>query len=179
MEESINVSELNAQPATAEDHNDEDSNTDDIVSMIKEYLVIDNTRIALRAKAKELRTPMLQNKEAIIKYMADHTIFRIPTQRNGEEYLELLQKTKTKKPTKVEMAQNLQELIRTGTIMDKSAAEIMECICKPVQAEPSYELYRRRKRSRVVFTVAGGVQNVREWLSEKNDPMSNKEQRKT
>lgn len=120
----------------------------DIVSMIRDYIRMDNTRRGLADEVKQMKEPAKLLKEGIIRYMSTKTIIKIPTKKNGEEYIELKAKTKNRKPTRDEMVYNLRMLMQTNEVLDRSPEDIIEFLVKPVVVEETYDLCRKCKRKR-------------------------------
>lgn len=121
---------------------------DNIVSNIRDYIRLDNMRARLSEEIKQLRDPSKSLKNSITQYMVSKTIMRIPIKKNGDEFIELKTKVKTRKPTRDEMVNNLRLLMQSNEVLDKSPEEIMETIMTPVPQEETYDLCRKCKRKR-------------------------------
>lgn len=121
---------------------------DNIVSNIRDYIRLDNMRARLGEEIKQLREPSKVLKNSIMQYMVSKTIMRIPIKKNGDEFIELKTKVKTRKPTRDEMVNNLRLLMQSNEVLDKSPEEIMETIMTPVPQEETYDLCRKCKRKR-------------------------------
>lgn len=121
---------------------------DNIVSNIRDYIRLDNMRARLSEEIKQLRDPSKSLKNFITQYMVSKTIMRIPIKKNGDEFIELKTKVKTRKPTRDEMVNNLRLLMQSNEVLDKSPEEIMETIMTPVPQEETYDLCRKCKRKR-------------------------------
>lgn len=135
---------------------------DNIVSNIRDYIRLDNMRARLSEEMKQLREPSKSLRNAITQYMVTKTIMRIPIKKNGDEFIELKTKVKTRKPTRDEMVNNLRLLMQSNEVLDKSPEEIMEIVMTPVPQEETYDLCRKckRKRKKTAGCAAVTMQNV-------------------
>lgn len=121
---------------------------DNIVGNIRDYIRLDNMRVRLSEEIKQLRDPSKSLKNIITQYMVSKTIMRIPIKKNGDEFIELKTRVKTRKPSREEMVHNLHMLIQSNEVLDKSSEEIIDLITMPVQQEETYVLNRKCKRKR-------------------------------
>lgn len=114
------------------------------------YLRKDNAKRELTAQTKELSGELKQLSDQIIQYMINNMILKLPTKRNGDEYLSLKVSTRVKKPTKDEMLHRIESMIRSNEIIDKTPTDIVADITRPVSTEDSHKLCRKCKKQRKV-----------------------------
>lgn len=118
------------------------------IETVHTYLRKDNAKRELAAQNKELSGELKHLSDQIVKYMINNMILKLPTKRNGDEYLSLKVSTRVKKPSKDEMMRRIETMIRSNEIIDKTPADIMTDIMRPVSTEDSHKLCRKCKKQR-------------------------------